>query len=491
MKIVQILLGLSYGDGVSNCVLSIAKMLDVLGYSNSIITFRVDERIRNSHIIEGDIDKPIVLDKNDIVIYHFSIGHILNYIVENLPYKKILVYHNVTIPEFYRGIDYQAMQLCLWGVCDASNTAGNYLKGIALSEFSKGNLIEMGWKAEDVSVLPVININDPVIEANSELVDKYDDDYVNILFTGRIAPHKKIENIIKVFCFYQKEYNPKSRLLLVGSNTAHKNYYQALEDYIQWLQVDNVFFAGHVSNKDLESYYTVSDVFLCMSEHEGFCIPLVEAMKRKIPVVAYSAAAVPDTLGEAGVLVKTKDKKKIAGIIDQLISDSDYREQTVLSQDRRLNFLGLENYQSELKDLIEEVNQIERYSYAFESKEIFASFLGKVKPDYVYSLKQLQQNFEKVVIYGIGRSGKKFLRECREFESILLDKLIICDNKFMEHQYDHIDVLKHEECVAKYPEALYIITVQNAYVDIIADLLCYNIVKENIKVYNALEQKIV
>ncbi len=490
MKIVQISPGLAYGDGVTNCVFSMAKMLDELGYSNNIIAFNVDRRISDNHLMEKNIYELKDLEENDIIMYHFSLGGVLNYSVENLPYKKILVYHNVTIPAFYRGIDYQAMQLCLWGICDASHTAGNYLKGIALSEFSKNNLIEMGWRAEDVSVLPLININDCEIEANRELVDKYNDNYVNILFTGRIEPHKKIEDIIKVFCSYQKDFNTKSRLILVGG-TAHKNYYQALQDYIQQLKVDNVIFTQHVSNEDLEAYYAVSDVFLCMSEHEGFCIPLVEAMKRKIPIVAYSAAAVPDTLGEAGILVNTKDERKIAGIIDRLISDLDYKEQIVRSQERRLNFLGLENYKSELKNLIEEVNQIEEYSYAFEGQKIVDLFSEKIKPDYIYSVSQLQQNFEKVIIYGIGKVGKAFLIECKEYECNLLDKCIICDNTFSEKQYNDIDVLKHKECVTKYPEALYIITVQNAYVDIICDLIHDNIAKENIKFYNAFIQKIV
>lgn len=489
MKVVQVSIGLSYGDGISNCVLSIARMLDELGYSNSIITYSMDRRIKESRIIEGSIYDPIVLDDDDIIIYHLGAGNVLNYIVEHLPYKKILVYQNVTIPEFYRGIDYQAMQLCLWGICDARNTAGNYLKGIVLSDFSKKDLVEMGWKSKDISILPLININGAAIEANSKLINKYDDDYVNILFTGRIEPHKKIEDIIKGFWRYQKEFNTKSRLFLVG-RAARKKYYQALQAYIQQLNVDNVVFTGHVLNEDLEAYYAIADVFLCMSEHEGFCIPLVEAMKRKIPIVAYSAAAVPDTLGEAGVLVHTKDEREIAGIMDRLISDLDYKEEIVQSQNQRLNFLGLENYKSKLKDLIEEVAQIKEYSYAFESKETFALSLGEVKPDYIYSLKQLQKNFEKVIIYGIGRVGKKFLRESKEVGKNFLDKVIICDNMFPEHQYDHIDVLKHEQCVTKYPEALYIITVQNAYIDIIAELLSSNIAKENIRFYNVLAEKI-
>lgn len=491
MKIVQILMGLSYGDGISNCVLSIARMLDELGYVNSIITFGIlDKRINDTRILEMSIDTPIVLDDDDIIIYHMGGGNAINYIVEHLPYKKILVYQNVTVPEFYRGIDFQAMQLCLWGIYDASKSAGNYLKAITLSKFSKENLIEMGWRPEDVSVLPLINMNDAVIETNSKMIEQYTDDYVNILFTGRIEPHKKIEDIIKGFCSYQKEFNEKSRLFLVG-RAVRKNYFQTLQDYVQRLNVNNVIFTGHVSNEDLEAYYAIADIFLCMSEHEGFCIPLVEAMKRKIPIVAYSAAAVPDTLGNAGVLVYTKNERVTARIVDRLITDLDYKEEIIQSQNQRLNFLGLENYKSELKDLIEEVNQTEEYSYAFEKKEIFVPFPGKIRPDYIQSLKELQRDFEKIIIYGIGRVGKRLLWRCGKAEKDLLDKMIICDNMFPDQEYEHIDVLKHEECVVKYPEALYVITVQNAYVDIIADLLSDNIARENIKIYNACAEKIV
>lgn len=488
MKIVQIAENLIYGDGVSNCILSLSRMLDELGYSNIIMALNIDNRItRDRHIVQGKICELRDLDENNIIIYPFSGGSILNYIVENLPHKKILVYQNVTTPDFFRGIDYPAMQFCLWGIFDASKTAGNYLKSIVLSQYSKDNLVEMGWKAEDVSILPLINVNTDIPKANSKLMDKYNDGYVNILFTGRVAPNKKIEDIIKVFSCYQKNYNAKSRLILVG-NTGYKNYYYALLAYSQRLKAENVVFTGHVSNEDLEAYYAVADVFLCMSEHEGFCIPLVEAMKREIPIIAYQAAAVPDTLGEAGVLVETKDERVLADIIEQLISDLDYREKIVQSQNQRLNFLGLENYKSDLDDIIKAVCQTEEFSYVSPKEELVISYLEKLKPDCIDKLIQLQKNFEKIIIYGIGKVGKWLLAE---IENELGDKIIICDNTFPEKDYNRIAVLKHKECVEQYPNALYIITVQNACVDIIAGLLSNNISKQNIRFFNSSSGKIV
>lgn len=492
MKIVQIYERLSYGDGVSNCILSISEILDELNYPNNIITFYGDKRIKNEHIIEKEFYNQIDIDADDIVMYHFSIGSQLNYIIENLSVKKILVYHNVTEPVFFRGINDELVKACLWGLYDASKTAGRYLKSIVLSEFSKSQLVEMGWKAEDILVMPLIRNDGERAAANQKIVDRYHSDgYVNVLFTGRMAPHKKIEDIIRIFSYYQKHFNNKSRLILTGE-TGFANYYEALIDYIQILETEDVIFSGHVSDEDLEAYYAVADIFLCMSEHEGFCIPLVEAMKREIPIIAFSAAAVPDTLGGSGILVNVKDEKEIACNMNRLIVDFDYKRKIIDSQNKRVNSLGLNNYIQELKGLIEETAQIKTYSYSFEKQDIFVSYNVKSsKPAYINDLKKLSEKKEQVIVYGIGKVGKNLVRECEEDGYELTKKIIICDNAFEKKEYHGIPVMKHEECVKKYPHALYIITVQNACVEIIANLIGSNIGKNNIKFLNCSARKLV
>lgn len=489
MKITQIIGGLDYGDGRGNCVLAISQMLDELIIKNNILTLRCDNRIQKENVHIFNIHESIKANEDDIIMYHFGVGESLNYIIENLPYKKILVYQNVTTPNFFRGINDNLVKGCLWGLYDASKTAGKYLKSIVPSEYSKKNLLEMGWRAEDISVLPLIKTNGLITNPNKEIADLYKDGYANVLFTGRIAPHKKIEDIIKIFAYYQKNLNIKSRLIFVG-NIKFQNYYEALKDYVVSLNVENVIFTGHVSEDDLEAYYSVADIFLCMSEHEGFCIPLVEAMKRKIPIIAYSSTAVPDTLGGAGVLVDTKEEKEVCKMIDRIICDPQYREDVIISQNERLSALGLENYKDELIEIIEEVSRKDvATAYSFEKRNLSIPYLQETMND--CGLAVIYQENEKVIIYGIGKIGKRVFEKCKKLGNDFLKKTIICDNDFKEDTYCGIPVLRHQECVLKYPDAMYIITVQRSCVSIIADLIKDNIKAENIKFYNASANKIV
>lgn len=492
MKIIQIIGNLSYGDGMGNCVLSISKILDELNIKNDIITFSLDNKIQKENIYLFNIYETITADEDDIIMYHFGIGASLNYIIENLPYKKILVYQNVTTPDFFRGINDDLMKDCLWGLYDASKTAGKYLRSIVPSEYSKKNLLEMGWKAEEISVLPLIKTNDLTVEPNEKIVERYSDECVNILFTGRIAPNKKIEDIIKIFSNYQKNINVKSRLILVG-NILFQNYYKALRDYVVTLNVKNVIFTGHVPDEDLEAYYSVSDIFLCMSEHEGFCIPLLEAMKRKLPIIAYSSTAIPDTLGGAGVLVDTKEEKKVCQIIDRLICDLQYREDVIKLQVERVGLFGLENYKNELMKIIEEVIKKDVAEYSFEKRNLSIPYLCEKKSvqDVFDLADDIYQEKEKVIIYGIGKIGKRLFANCKKSRKDFLKKTIICDNAYKEDTYYGIPVLKHQECVLKYPDAMYIVTVQRSCVSIIADLIKDNIEAKNIKFYNASSNKIV
>lgn len=502
MKIIQVTENLAYGDGSSNCILYISAILDELKYHNIIMAYRVDGIIKDEHVVKADIYQTIDADKDDIIIYHLCAGNPINYIMENLPLKKILVYQNVTTPDFFRGIDDEAFKTCLWGLYDASRTAGRYLRSIVMSEYNKRNLIEMGWKAEDISVLPLIKTSNLDIGINQEIVDRYCDDYVNFLSVGRIVPNKKLEDVIRIFSYYQKHFNHRSRLILAG-NIIYQNYYKALIEYTDFLKADHVIFTDRISNEDLEAYYAVSNIYLCMSEHEGFCMPLVEAMKREIPIIAYSSTAIPDTLGEAGVLADCKDEKKIAQYIVRLLRDEVYRNEIVSIQKKRSNALSLENYRSDLKKLIEEVRRIENYSYIYEPREISVCYMMKpepklkpkpeirMEPQYLKELKKLSQDRESIVIYGIGKAGKKLLDECYKYERDLWRKIMICDNADEEEYYHQIPVMLHEECTKKYKKALYIVTVQNACVEIIANLIDSNIEKSDIKFYNFAANKIV
>ena len=158
----------------------------------------------------------------------------------------------------------------------------------------------------------------------------------NVLFVGRITPNKRIDNVIRYFNAYQRLFNPRSRLLLVGSYSGFDLYHGMLTELVARLGTSDVRFFGHVTNAELAACYEVADIFLCASEHEGFCVPLVEAFREGIPVLAYAATAVPATMDGAGVLYDTRDPAHVAGLIDQVATDRRLRDRIVAGQDAAL-----------------------------------------------------------------------------------------------------------------------------------------------------------
>jgi glycosyltransferase involved in cell wall biosynthesis len=160
----------------------------------------------------------------------------------------------------------------------------------------------------------------------------FDDGWTNVVFVGRMIANKKIEDVIRYFYAYQTLFNPRSRLLLVGAQTGFERYNASLNALVAKQGVSHVHFTGHVSDEELVALYDVADLFLCASEHEGFCVPIVEAFYKEVPVLAYAATAVPSTMDGAGVLFEDRDPEHVATLMDAIVSDADLRERIVDGQ---------------------------------------------------------------------------------------------------------------------------------------------------------------
>ena len=204
------------------------------------------------------------------------------------------------------------------------------------SSFNKADLVDMGYKT-DMKVLPIlIPFSDYDKTPSSATIEKYSNDgYTNILFVGRIAPNKCQQDVIAAFDAYQKNYNQKSRLFIVGSPSP-QSYQNMLMAYVKRLGTKNVIFTGHTKFDEILAYYKLSDLFLCQSEHEGFCVPLVEAMYFHKPIVAYDSSAIGETLGGGGFLMKNKNPLETAGVINRILNDENLRKKIVKNQDERL-----------------------------------------------------------------------------------------------------------------------------------------------------------
>ena len=334
MKIVQLLPTLSYGDGVGNDTLAIDKIIKELGYDTMIYAENIDPRV-DKRLVKN-IDKMSKLHTEDIIIYHLSTGTVLNEKLRDYPCRKLVVYHNVTPAHYFEEYSRVSAELC-----------ENGRKGIRLlrdvadycwadSEYNKQELRENGYKC-DIDVVPiVVPFDDYKKEPDSAIIQKYQDDWTNIVFVGRIAPNKKQEDVIKTFYYYKKYINAKSRLFLVGSYGGMERYHLRLQSYISELDLKDVYMTGHIKFNEILAYYKVADVFLCMSEHEGFCIPLLEAMYFDVPIVAYSYTGVKETLGYAGLQLNKKDCKCAAEMINLLVTNAELRNKVVDIQRTRL-----------------------------------------------------------------------------------------------------------------------------------------------------------
>jgi len=153
---------------------------------------------------------------------------------------------------------------------------------------------------------------------------------------------------------YQKYYNPKSRLILIGNAGGFENYKIRLQKYAKVIGAKHVMFTGHIKFNEILAYYHLADVFLCQSEHEGFCVPLVEAMFFKVPVVAYASSAIPETLGKGGLVLENKDAIETAGVIDRIVRDSDLKETLIQNQCERLKDFSYEKIAARFQTLMEE-----------------------------------------------------------------------------------------------------------------------------------------
>ncbi|MGH9222177.1 MAG: glycosyltransferase family 4 protein, partial [Vicinamibacterales bacterium] len=243
----------------------------------------------------------------------------------------VLIYHNITPPEFFVDINKELVRLCFRGRRELALYKTRCDLALGDSEYNRQELEALGFSP--TGVLDVIPDFDHLCgPANYALAGAFDDDWVNVLFVGRVIPNKKFEDIIRAFHAYKTFFNPHSRLLLVGAHSGFERYVSMLHRFIARLGAREVHLVGHVSNEELTAYYELADIFVCASEHEGFCVPLVESFHMGVPVVAYAATAVPSTMDGAGILYTNKDPMFMAALINALVDDRQLADRIVDGQ---------------------------------------------------------------------------------------------------------------------------------------------------------------
>jgi glycosyltransferase involved in cell wall biosynthesis len=332
-QIHQFLPVLDGGDAVGNHALALRRALRREGHTSEIYVWRAGKGLkRECHPYQ---EHASVRSPNNVAILHFSIGSPLSAYVGGLPDKKIMIYHNVTPKEYFVGVSEQVYYIAKAGRKELASLAGVMDLCICDSDFNRKDLLQLGY--ENVDVVPLLlDFSLLDVQPDPKVLSRYKDGSTNLLFVGRITPNKKQEDIIRVFSYYRKFINPRSRLFLVGTERQTPRYRVILEGLVQRLGVQDVVFTGEVTQAQLVAYYKAADAFVCMSEHEGFCVPLVEAMQFGLPIVAFDAGAVAETLAGSGILVLEKDHQAIAEMIDLLLSDEGLRSSILKDQEKRL-----------------------------------------------------------------------------------------------------------------------------------------------------------
>ncbi|MDP6579980.1 MAG: glycosyltransferase family 4 protein [Vicinamibacterales bacterium] len=353
----QVLATLGYGDAIGNEVLGICSALRSAGYESEVFVETADPRLEPlTHDYRDLIEAS---HPDNILIHHFSIGSRASRIAYALPDRMVLVYHNITPPEFFVGVHEDLVRLCYSGRRELRAYVPRCDLALGDSEFNRQELQQFGFP--HTGVLPVVpNLAHLHETPDRTLVSEFDDERVNILFVGRIIPSKRIEDVIRFYQAFRLKHQPNARLLLVGAHGGFESYLATLHHLIATLRVPDVHIMGHVSNAELTACYDVADLFLSASEHEGFCVPLIEAFHKRIPVVAYASTAVPSTMDGAGVLYETKDPRHVAAIMDTVLSNPALESEIVRGQDSALDRLLAHDFKTVLCEAIDQVSRSAR-----------------------------------------------------------------------------------------------------------------------------------
>ena len=351
-QIHQVLATLGYGDAIGHEVLGIQRVLTRAGFESEIFVqtadYRLEDRTKDYRELVS-ISSP-----SNILIHHFSIGSRASRIAYALPDRQILIYHNITPPEFFVNVHEQLAEQCFKGRRELSVYPARVDLALGDSEFNRQELESLGFAP--TGVLPVVpDFSHLDVEPNDLLAADFDDEWTNILFVGRIIPNKRIENVIRYFHAYQRHFNPRSRLLLVGSYGGYEKYLAMLQQLVASLGAADIHFTGHVTDAELTAYYDVADLFLCASAHEGFCVPIVEAFYKQVPVVAFAATAVPSTMDGAGVLYSTQEPIEVAAIVDAIVDDHQLCDRIVSGQDTAIARLRGKDFDGTLMQYVEQV----------------------------------------------------------------------------------------------------------------------------------------
>jgi glycosyltransferase involved in cell wall biosynthesis len=322
------------GDAIGDSARRMRGLLRRMGHSSDLFALTIDDDLSGE--VRPFADSAAA--RGDVTIFHFALPSPMTTAFARLSRGKVLLYHNVTPASYFAPYDAALFRLAAIARHELGSLVGKVDLALGVSEYNRQELDALGFVP--TGVLPLaVDLSRLTRAVHRPALDKsLDDDFVNFLFVGRIAPNKKIEDHIRLAEHYKRYVDAYYRFIFVGRYDAVPRYYATIRRLMSEYRLLNerFVFTGPVTDEDLAVYYRRAAVYISMSEHEGFCAPLLEAMAMDVPVLAYAAAAVPETLNGAGVQFASKDMEHAAELLGALAFDETLRAQVIAGQRRRL-----------------------------------------------------------------------------------------------------------------------------------------------------------
>ena len=338
------------GDAIGDSARRVRDLLRRLGHESEIYALTIDEDLR------GDV-RPFAANGTaggDVTILHFAVPSPMTEAFASLPRRRVLQYHNVTPAHFFAPYDPDVFRIAALGRAELATLARRTDVALGDSEFNRAELAALGFV--NTEVFPIAIDPDRIRNAapRPALEELLSDGLTNFLFVGRIVPNKKIEDHIRLAEHYKRYVDTGYRFIFVGKTDSVPRYYDTVRGLIEEYQMpsDRFVFTGSVPDEDLATYYRTASVYISLSEHEGFCVPLLEAMAADVPVLAYASTAVPDTLAGAGVQFAPKDLEHAAELLGELTFNDHFRARVIYGQRRRLEDFGDDRILRDLDHLL-------------------------------------------------------------------------------------------------------------------------------------------
>jgi glycosyltransferase involved in cell wall biosynthesis len=338
------------GDAIGDSARRVRTLLRAMGHQSDLFALTIDDALKNDVRPFGDG----AAARGDLTIFHYALPSPMTAAFAALDGGRILQYHNVTPASYFAAYDPALFRLASLGRQELATLVGRVDLARGDSEFNRRELDALGFAPTGVFPIAVdtARVTQPAVRPALERI--LDDGLVNFLFVGRIAPNKKIEDHIRLAEVYKRYIDAYYRFIFVGRYDVVPRYYATIRALMAEYRLlnDRFIFTGPIPDEELAVYYRHAAVYVSLSEHEGFCVPLVEAMAADVPVLAYAAAAVPDTLGGAGVQFAPKDLEYAGELLGALAFDDRLRAGVIAGQRRRLADFGDRRIAGELAAVI-------------------------------------------------------------------------------------------------------------------------------------------